>query len=152
MFSIGAFALVFDKHNRILLCHRRDVDLWNLPGGGVERGELPTETAVRETKEETGLDVVVKRLVGVYGKTDRDEFVFAFVCDVVGGRLTMTAEADQHCYFAVEDIPANTIPRQVERIHDALQAGTQPVFCFQAAVSAREWLDMLNSQKGEPNE
>jgi 8-oxo-dGTP pyrophosphatase MutT (NUDIX family) len=40
LFSIGAFALIFDEHNRVLLCHRRDMDLWNLPGGGVEREEL----------------------------------------------------------------------------------------------------------------
>ena len=60
MFSIGAFAIVFDEHRRVLFCHRRDMDLWNLPGGVVERGELPTETAVRETKEETGLDVVIE--------------------------------------------------------------------------------------------
>lgn len=67
-FSIGAFAVIFDEHSRVLLCHRRDLDVWNLPGGGVESGELSTEAVIRETKEETGLDVVVERLVGVYGK------------------------------------------------------------------------------------
>jgi 8-oxo-dGTP pyrophosphatase MutT (NUDIX family) len=36
------------------LCHRRDLDLWNLPGGGVQSGELPTEAVIRETQEETG--------------------------------------------------------------------------------------------------
>jgi hypothetical protein len=46
VFSIGVLASIFDEHNRVLLCRRRDVNLWNLPGGGVEKGELPTETAV----------------------------------------------------------------------------------------------------------
>jgi 8-oxo-dGTP pyrophosphatase MutT (NUDIX family) len=50
-FSIGAFAILFDDQGRVLLCHRRDRDMWNLPGGGVESGELPTEAVVRETKE-----------------------------------------------------------------------------------------------------
>ena len=59
-FSIGAFAIVFDERGRVLLRHRQDFDLWNLPGGGVESGELPTEAVIRETKEETGLDVVVE--------------------------------------------------------------------------------------------
>jgi 8-oxo-dGTP diphosphatase len=60
LFSIGAFAVIFDAQGRVLLCHRRDMDVWNLPGGGVESGELPTETVVRETREETGLEVAVE--------------------------------------------------------------------------------------------
>jgi ADP-ribose pyrophosphatase YjhB (NUDIX family) len=38
-FTIGAFAIVFNDERKVLLCHRRDYDLWNLPGGGVESGE-----------------------------------------------------------------------------------------------------------------
>jgi ADP-ribose pyrophosphatase YjhB (NUDIX family) len=38
MFSIGAFAIIFDEDGRVLLCHRRDMDLWNLPGGGMDAG------------------------------------------------------------------------------------------------------------------
>jgi 8-oxo-dGTP diphosphatase len=48
------------------------IDLWNLPGEGVESGELPTEAVLRETREETGLEVAVERLVGVYGKVDKE--------------------------------------------------------------------------------
>jgi 8-oxo-dGTP pyrophosphatase MutT (NUDIX family) len=51
MFSIGAFAVIFDDQKRVLLCHRRDMDAWNLPGGGIDSGELPTEAIVRETRE-----------------------------------------------------------------------------------------------------
>ncbi|HKF36666.1 MAG TPA: NUDIX domain-containing protein, partial [Ktedonobacteraceae bacterium] len=39
IFRIGVFALIFDDEGRILLGHRRDVDWWNLPGGGMEVGE-----------------------------------------------------------------------------------------------------------------
>ncbi len=35
--SIGAFAIIFDDQRGVLLCHRRDADQWNLPGGGLER-------------------------------------------------------------------------------------------------------------------
>ena len=34
LFSIGAFAILFDDQGRVPLCHRRDRDMWNLPGGG----------------------------------------------------------------------------------------------------------------------
>jgi len=70
VFTIGAFAIILDDQRRVLLCHRRDLDLWNLPGGGVESGELPTEAVVREVKKETGLDVAVVHLAGLYARDE----------------------------------------------------------------------------------
>ena len=143
MFSIRAFAIIFDEQGRVLLCHRQDLDVWNLPGGGVESGELPTEAVIRETKEETGLESVVEQLTGVYGKNEKDEFVFVFVCRVVGGQLCVIDEADESRYFEIEDIPQNTIPKHVERIRDAVGDSVQPVFRRQEAPSAREFLRQL---------
>lgn len=57
---------VRDVAGRILLIHKIDNDLWALPGGGHDAGERITDTAVREVREETGLDVEVVRLVGTY--------------------------------------------------------------------------------------
>ena len=94
-FTIGVFAILLDESRRVLLCHRRDFDLWNLPGGGLETGESPWTGVVREVREEAGLDVTVERLVGVYSKPESGEIVFSFLCRVVGGALTLTAEADQ---------------------------------------------------------
>jgi 8-oxo-dGTP diphosphatase len=148
VFSVGAFAIIFDEHARILLCHRRDLDLWNLPGGAVESGELPTEAVIRETEEETGLRVVVERLVGVYGKAEKDEFVFSFLCRVVGGQLSVTDEADECRYFEFDAIPSNTPPKQVERIRDAVGHGPQPIFRRQTAPSARE---LLQKRSGDGN-
>jgi len=50
MFSIGVFGIIFDVEGRVLLCHRRDYDLWNLPGGGLETGEAPWEGLIREVR------------------------------------------------------------------------------------------------------
>src|SRR5512147_3199606 len=93
LFTIGTFAVIFNEEGRVLLSHRRDMDAWNLPGGGLEAGELPDAGACREVREETGLEVEVERLVGVYGKTGRNELVFAFVCRVVGGEVAPTSES-----------------------------------------------------------
>jgi 8-oxo-dGTP diphosphatase len=119
-FTIGTFVVIFDKDNRVLLCHRRDYDLWNLPGGVLEHGEAPWEGAVREAKEETGLDVEIDHLMGIYNKPKTNDIVFQFTCWVISGKLTLNDEADKIEYFAFEDIPENTAPKQVERIKDAL--------------------------------
>jgi 8-oxo-dGTP diphosphatase len=106
MWILGAFAIIFNEQKHVLLCHRRDMDAWNLPGGGVEQGELPTEAVLREVKEETGLEVAIERLLGVYGKADKpNEIVFSFFCRVTGGELVLTDESDDTRYFASRAYP-----------------------------------------------
>lgn len=90
-FRVGVNALIFDEE-RILLAHRRDIDWWNLPGGGMELGETVEEATCREVLEETGLEVVVEYLVGVYSKPQKREIVLTFRCRVIGGELTTTEE------------------------------------------------------------
>jgi len=146
MFTIGAFAIIFDGLGRVLLCHRRDIDVWNLPGGGLESRELPTDAVIREVREETGLQVTIKRLVGIYGKTDKDELVFSFTCNIVAGRIMPTDEASECRYFEVGRIPANTSPKQVERIHDALEAKSQPIIRLQTGPTTQEMLKDLHAR------
>ena len=143
-FTIGAFVIIFDEKDRVLLSHRRDLDIWNLPGGAVESGELPTDAAIRETREETGLKIKVKDLVGVYGKPHRDEFAFVFTAKVVGGKLKKTNEADKNRYFRITKLPKNTIPKHVGRIKDAAKELNKPIIRWQKTPSAREWLKKLN--------
>ena len=142
-YNIGAFIVIFDKKGRVLLSHRRDLDIWNLPGGGVEDGELPDEAAIRETLEETGLKVKIKDLVGIYGKPHRDEIAFVFIGRIVGGNLMVTAESDDSRFFKIKNIPVNTIPKHVERILDAEKNRDKPLFRWQHSLSAREWLDQI---------
>ncbi|MEI6288782.1 MAG: NUDIX hydrolase, partial [bacterium] len=113
--------IILDKQDRVLLCHRRDYDLWNLPGGGMNANETPWECVVREVKEEVGLDIEIERLAGVYSKRNQTDLVFSFVGRIVGGKITLTDEADQIEYFSIEDIPKNTAPKHVERIKDVLE-------------------------------
>ncbi|MBV9281724.1 MAG: NUDIX domain-containing protein [Chloroflexi bacterium] len=135
---LGAFALIFDDQGEILLCHRRDLDLWNLPGGAVEEGETPWDAVVREVREEVGLAVEVVRLAGVYAKTEESEIVFSFICRVVAGEPGTSPEADQARFFAADQIPSNTSPRQVERITDALGGAPAPVLKAQRGPSRRD--------------
>ena len=63
MYRYCEFALIFDDRDRVLLCLRDDLNIWNLPGGGVELGESPWEAVVREVEEETGLELIERGLL-----------------------------------------------------------------------------------------
>jgi ADP-ribose pyrophosphatase YjhB (NUDIX family) len=117
-FRIGVFGVIIEDGN-VLLGLRRDVDWWNLPGGGMELGETVDEALRREVLEETGLAVRVGRLVGVYSKPQKQEVVLTFLCHVEGGALKETEEMRACRYFAPDALPPNTLPKHVERIHDA---------------------------------
>lgn len=53
-----------------MLQRRGDTNKWGFPGGAIELGETPEMAAIREAKEETGLDVEVGKLIGVYTDCD----------------------------------------------------------------------------------
>ncbi|MGW4564749.1 NUDIX hydrolase [Streptomyces sp. NPDC004561] len=88
-----------------LLIHRTDNDLWALPGGGIDLGESAPDAAVRETKEETGFDVEVTGLVGIYTHPGhvmayddgevRQQFSICFHARIIGGRLRTSSEGKE---------------------------------------------------------
>jgi len=117
-FRIAVSALIFEE-GRVLLAHRRDIDWWNLPGGGMEVGETVDEALRREVAEETGLEVEVEQLVGVYSKPQKQEIVLTFRCHITGGTLTATEETRECRYFAPDALPTNTLPKHRQRIEDA---------------------------------
>lgn len=119
-YIVSAIAVVLDEQKRILLVHRRDMDFWDLPGGGMEPGELPTEAAIRETKEETGLDVSVGRLFAV-GVTPENVVGFCFYCHVTGGTLATSDESDDVRFFDADGLPGNLLPRKRALIRLALE-------------------------------
>ena len=126
-FKIGAFAIIADDQQRVLLCHRRDMDAWNLPGGGTNGHETPWEAVVREVEEETGLRVQTDRLLGIYVKRDKDTVVFSFECSVVGGTPHQTDEADRVEYFSAQALPDGLLEKQRQRIADWASGGHAPV-------------------------
>ena len=146
MFKIGVFGIIENDQGKILLCHRTDHDLWNLPGGGVEKGETPWEALIREVEEETGLEVEIGRLVGLYSKPNKDEIVLTFVCRVTGGKLTLNAEADQINYFEFQKIPTNTIPKHVGRIEDYFDKSTNTHLKVEERLSVQEFLIQINHE------
>jgi len=116
--QLGAFVAIVDDRDRVLLIHRRDVDVWEMPGGGVEPGESPWDAAAREVREEVGLDVTIERLVGVYWKPRDDTTVFQFTGTILDGHPGPSEEADDVAWFRFDDLPATIRPLVKERIAD----------------------------------
>ncbi len=118
-FRIAVSALIFSE-GKILLALRRDIDWWNLPGGGMEVGETVDEALRREVYEETRLEVEVERLVGVYSKPQKQEVVLTFRCHIIAGVPTPTEEMRECRYFDPAHLPPNTLRKHRQRIEDAL--------------------------------
>lgn len=119
---VSVSALIFERE-RVLLAHRRDIDWWSLPGGAVDPGETLDEALRREIREETGLEIEVGQLIGVYSKPLKQEIVLSFRCAVTGGTLNACQddEIDESRYFAPDSLPGNTLPKHRQRIMDALR-------------------------------
>lgn len=137
-FTIGAFGLIRDESDRILLVLRSDMPVWNLPGGGMEKDEAPWQCVVREVKEETGFDVEVGRLVGIYHKPKQDDVAFTFECKIVGGQITLNDEAADIQWFDFKNIPKNISPKHLERIEDLWNGATEVVMKIQTGKSTIE--------------
>ena len=107
-------AIVADGQGRIALVKRKDNELWALPGGGMELGESIEQGAVREVKEETGLDVEVDGLVGVYTNPQhvmayddgevRQQFSLCFTTKLLGGELQFDDESTDIAWVAEGDL------------------------------------------------
>ncbi|MBQ4133790.1 MAG: NUDIX hydrolase [Desulfovibrionaceae bacterium] len=107
--------VLFDDKRGILLIERRFEPLgWALPGGFVDYGEQLDHCAVREMKEETNLDVTVKKLVGVYSNPIRDprrhSITTAFWCECSElDRLQAGDDAGKARFFQLEELPEDIV-------------------------------------------
>ena len=81
---------------------------WALPGGRIEENESAEQCLVREMKEETNLDVVPLKLVGIYSSPKRDPrgiIVATFICKVIGGELKAGDDAAEAYWFDMNKMP-----------------------------------------------
>ncbi len=123
--SIDLAASVAIIHlEQILLIKREDVEMWALPSGQVEPGESLSQAAIREVGEETGLEVELTRLVGIYSFPHwlGGNHTVLFAATSIRGQLKAQAgEVLEVKYFAAEDIPEDIIWWHRQRINDALK-------------------------------
>jgi 8-oxo-dGTP diphosphatase len=126
---MGAAAVIRDREGRVLLVRHAYGRLnWELPGGASEPGETIVETAVREVREETGLDVVAEGMTGVYYDGERDAHHFVFLCTVTSGEAAPSSGEISACaYWPREDLPRPISDFTIRRIADALDDQARPL-------------------------
>lgn len=128
--------LAVNERGEILLQRRSDTGQWALPMGKMEIGETPSACAVRETREETGVDVEVIGIVGIYSDpthvvayTDgevRQEYEVTLLARPVGGAPAANDEATDVRWFDPSELPTLDIHPTMRRQIDDYLTGAMP--------------------------
>ena len=124
-----ASAIVTNETGQLLLIQRHDIRTFDVPGGGLETGELPPEAAVRETLEETGLQIRPLRLIALYHWPNEPNayLSFYFRGELLGGSIQTSEETPHVAFYAPDRLPNRMLPMHRLRIRRCLaQDGKRP--------------------------
>ena len=112
---IGVDTFLLNQNHEVCLIRRRDNGLWAMPGGYNDLGETPQECAEREVLEETGLEVRVKALLGVFSSLryndasnvnrNREVCNLLYAADVLGGVESISEETQEVAWFSEANLP-----------------------------------------------
>jgi ADP-ribose pyrophosphatase len=125
---LSAAAIVVNDKNEILLIKgpRRG---WEMPGGQVEEGESLAQAAIRETKEESGIDIELIKFCGIFQNVGDSICNTLFLARPIGGELTVNPEALELGFFPLEEALSRVTWRNFrERIEYCLKPELQPFY------------------------
>ena len=134
---VAVTAAVRNARGELLLIERTDNGLWALPGGAQDIGESVVQAARREVYEETGFDVEITGLSGIYSDPRhviayddgevRQEFSLCFHAKPVSGELRSSSESSQARWVSPDSLQDLKIhPSMRLRINHALKQEPQP--------------------------
>jgi 8-oxo-dGTP diphosphatase len=135
--SVSVAAVVVDDRGRALVIRRRDTGAWQLPGGVLELDEQIPDGVRREVREETGLDVAVGPLTGVYKNMTLGVVALVFRARHTGGEPRLTDESAAVEWWTGKAVAAAMDEAFAVRILDALADRTTP------AVRAHDGVTLL---------
>ncbi|MBF6125572.1 NUDIX hydrolase [Nocardia brasiliensis] len=118
--SVSVSGIVVDTDDRVLVIRRADNGHWEAPGGVLELDESFEEGVRREVAEETGLNVHVERLTGVYKNLQGGTVALVFRCAAEGGSPHPTAEAVEVKWMTAREVQDAMVPAFAVRVLDAL--------------------------------
>ncbi len=106
--SVGAIGIMDGKILLVKRGREPGKGSWAPPSGFVEAGETPEEACLRELKEETGMEGMIKRLLGVYLERTRvygEVLVIVYLVEITGGELQPGDDADDTRFFNKDEQP-----------------------------------------------
>jgi len=127
---LSAAAIVVNEKNELLLVKgpRRG---WEMPGGQVEEGESLSQAAIRETKEESGIDIEIIKFCGIFQNVENSICNTLFLAKPIGGQLTTSAESLEVGFFPIDEALSKVEWKDFrERIRYSLNPELQP-FCVE---------------------
>ena len=137
--AIAVSAFIQDDQRKILMIRRTDNDYYSIPGGQLELGETLAQAAVREVREETGIDAEVTGVIGLYSNPNhviaygdgevRQEFSICFRAKALGGQRRTSSESKEVHWVAPGDLDALNIHPSIRlRLQHALSERTEPFY------------------------
>ena len=129
----GAFLVLFKDNSKkqVFLVRRSDYPIWVLTGGGIEKGEVPKNAALREAYEETGFKVKLVKSLGIYeifNKKDSKRKTYLFEGRVVSGIFKPEYPGCLGKWFPVNKLPLSiTYPTRI-KIQDAVNHNGKKIF------------------------
>ena len=106
--KLAVGTIITDDEHRVVLV-RRAIDpgygKWVFPGGYVDRGEEVHVAAVREAREECGLEIRIERLVNIYSYPERAPVIVVYAASITGGCLGCDDEGLEARFFEATEIP-----------------------------------------------
>ncbi len=120
--KLAVGTIIVDDRRRIALVKRAiepGYGKWVFPGGYVDRGEEVQHAAVREAREEIGLDVRIDRLINIYSYTGRTPVVIVYAATMISGALACDEEGLEAKFFEPEAIPWDELA--FRSTHEALR-------------------------------
>lgn len=118
--SVSVAGIVVNDDDRVLVIQRADNGTWEPPGGVLELDECPEAGVVREVLEETGIEVAVGRLTGVYKNVKRGVVALVFRCQPVGGSARTSNESAAVEWLDPAEVGARMAEVYAVRVRDAL--------------------------------
>lgn len=110
------------KDNQILLVQESTDKCWAMPGGWADVGDIPSQVAIRETKEESGFDVIPRKVIGVFDANRLGghlelfhAFKIIFLCDLIGGEARTSDETLDVKFFPLDKLPPLSLNRTNEK-------------------------------------
>ena len=111
--SVSATALIENEEHKILLIWEGDTPYhkcWVMPGGYVKQNETVEQAVVREVREETGIEILPLKLIGIYddfitNEEDRlmHHIIVGYAAKIIAGELTITLEATEYAWMDVKE-------------------------------------------------